>query len=160
MARDPWHALALTDMGRFDRVFESVVGSTLRPGAPGTARLTRDWGDRLVSVRYRYSESPLMRFTTVELVVAAADWKPSPSRQVLVDVKSWEPELREKVRAAGGKWVPKAMRWRMRYDKATALGLTERISFLVPHASKTSTGIGTRNSLPVQNRTRFRRKSS
>lgn len=105
-------------MGQFDRVFESVVGSTLRPGAPGTARLARDWGERLVSVRYRYSESPPMRFTTVEFVVAAADWKPSPTRQVLVDVKSWESELRGKVQAAGGQWMPKAMRWRLRYDKA------------------------------------------
>ena len=147
-------------MGRFDHVFESVVGSTLRPGAPGTRRLVRDWGDRLVSVRYRYSESPPLRFTTVEIVVAAADWKPTPSRQVLVDVKSWEPELRARVRTAGGEWIPKAMRWRMRYDKATSLGLADRISFIVPHASKTSTDVGTQNSLPVQKRARFRRKSS
>jgi hypothetical protein len=95
-------------MGRFDRVFESVVGSTLRPGAPGTARLARDWDDRLVSVRYRYSDSPPMRFTTVELVVSAAPWKPSKARQILVEVKSWEPELRAKVQAAGGQWVPRA----------------------------------------------------
>jgi hypothetical protein len=147
-------------MGRFERVFESVVGSTLRPGAPGTARLARDWGDRLVSVRYRYSDSPPTRFTTVELVVAAAEWKPSPSRQVLVDVKSWESDLRERVQAAGGKWVPKAMRWRIRHDKAKALGLSDRVSFLVPHASKTFTDVGTRKPLPVQNRTRFRRKNS
>ena len=147
-------------MSRFGPVLDSVVGSTLRPGAPGTARLMRDWGDRLVSVRYRYSDSPPMRFTTVELVVAAAPWKPSKARQVLVDVKSWEPELRAKVQAAGGRWLPKAMRWQMRHDRASALGLAERISFLVPHASKTSTDVGIRKSLPVQNRTRFRRKSS
>jgi hypothetical protein len=147
-------------MGRFDQVFDSAVGSTLRPGAPGTARLARDWGDRLVSVRYRYSDSPPTRFTTVELVVAAGPWKPSKSRQVLVDVKSWEPELRAKVQAAGGRWVPDAMRWQMRHDRATALGLGERMSFLVPHASKTSTDVGTRKSLPVQNRARFRRKRS
>ena len=70
-------------MSRFDRVFESAVGSTLRPGAPGTARLARDWGDRLVSVRYRYSETPPTRFTTVEFVVTEAERKPSPSRRVL-----------------------------------------------------------------------------
>lgn len=147
-------------MSRFSRVFESAVGSTLRPGAPGTARLVRDWGDRLVSVRYRYSDSPPTRFTTVELVVTEAEWKPSPSRHVLVDVKSWESELRDKVKAAGGEWVPRAMRWRMRYDRAKSLGLTDRVSLLVPHASKTSTDVGTRNSLPVQNRARFRRKRS
>lgn len=147
-------------MNRFGPVLNSVVGSTLRPGGRGTARLARDWGDRLVSVRYRYSDSPPMRFTTVELIVAAAPWKPSKARQVLVDVKSWEHELREKVKAAGGRWMPKAMRWQMRYDRAASLGLAERVSFLVPHASKTSTDVGTGKSLPVENRPRFRRKSN
>jgi hypothetical protein len=103
-------------MGQFDKAFDSVVGSTMRPGTRGTAKLVRNYGDRLISVRYRYSDTPPTRFTTVEIVVATAPWKVSPRRNVHVDVKSWEADLREKIRAAGGRWVPKAMRWRMRYD--------------------------------------------
>ena len=124
-------------MGRYAAVLDSVVGSTMRPGAPGTAKSLRDWGDRLVAVRYRYAGDPPTRFTTIELVVASAPWRVSPTRQVLVEVKSWEWDLREKVKAAGGKFVPKAMRWRIRYDRALALGLKDRASFLVPHAAHT-----------------------
>jgi hypothetical protein len=109
----------------------------MRPGDRGTAKLVRDWGDRPVAVRYRYSNSPPTRFTTVELVVASAPWTPKASRSVLVEVRSWEGDLREKLRAAGGRFVLKAMRWRIRYDKAIALGLKDRVSFLVPHASPT-----------------------
>jgi hypothetical protein len=113
-------------------VFDSVVGSTMRPGDRGTAKLVRDWGERLVTVRYRYTDSPPTRFTTIELVVASASWAPTASRSVLVEVRSWEGDLREKIRAAGGRFVLKAMRWRIRYDKAIALGLKDRVSFLVP----------------------------
>lgn len=144
-------------------VFESVVGSTMRPGDRGTAKLVRDWGDRLVAVRYRYSNSPPTRFTTVELVVASAPWTPKASRSVLVEVRSWEGDLREKLRAAGGRFVLKAMRWRIRYDKAIALGLKDRVSFLVPHASptpKSSTHAGTRKSLSAQTSPRFKGKST
>jgi hypothetical protein len=146
-------------MGRFDGVLESVVGSTMRPGASGTGKLVRDWGDRLVSVRYRYSDSPPTRFTTVELVVAVAPWEPSRARNVLVEVKSWERELREKVQAAGGQWLPRAMRWRIRYDRAIALGLQKRISFLGPRGPNFSTDIGRPKSLPVVRTRRFRAKS-
>jgi hypothetical protein len=146
-------------MGRFDRVFESVVGTTMRPGASGTGKLVRDWGDRLVSVRYRYSDSPPTRFTTVELVVAVAPWKPSRARNVLVEVKSWERELREKVQAAGGRWQPRSSRWRVRYDRAIALGLQDRVSFLAPHTSENSTDIGRSKSLPIVRKRRFRGKT-
>jgi hypothetical protein len=144
-------------------VFESVVGSTMRPGDRGTAKLLRDWGDRLVTVRYRYSNSPPTRFTTIELVVASATWTPTASRSVIVEVRSWEGELREKIRAAGGRFVLKAMRWRIRYDKAIALGLKDRVSFLVPHASPTprfSTHAGTRKSPSAQTSTRLKGKSA
>jgi hypothetical protein len=137
-------------MNRFDRVFDSAVGSTMRPGAPGTGKFVRDWGERLVAVRYRYSDSPPTRFTTIEVVVGAASWKVSANRQVLVEVKSWEPELREKVKEAGAKWLPKAMRWRMRHDRAKALGIApDRVSYLAPRTRKTSTDTGIRKSLPV-----------
>lgn len=148
-------------MSRFAPVFDSVVGSTMRPGDRGTTKLVRDWGDRLVSVRYRYSAAPPTRFTTVELVVASAPWKGSSARRVLVEVKSWEAGLRKKVQDAGGRWVPKAKRWSMRYDRAIGLGLHERVSFHAPHAAPTpklSTNIGTRESTDVGTSPRFKGK--
>lgn len=148
----------------------------MRPGGRGTAKLARDWGDRIVAVRYRYSNSPPMRFTTIELVVASAPWAPSASRSVLVEVRSWEGDLREKIREAGGRFVLKAMRWRLRYDKAIALGLADRVTFLVPHAPtssrpsvpstapqttpKSSTDTETRKSLSAQTPTRAKGRSN
>ena len=133
---------------RFAGVLESAVGSTMRPGDPGTTRLRRDWGDRLVSVRYRYTAAPPTRYTTVEIVVDAAPWKISPKRLVLVDVRSWESEIRKTVAGAGGRWEPKARAWRLRYDKAIALGLGRRLRLTAPgHAPRTSLPLPTRTSL-------------
>ena len=138
-------------MARFDRILDSAVGCTMRPGTRGTAKLLRNWGDRLISVRYRYCDAPPTRFTTVEIVVATAPWKVSPRRSVHVDVKSWESDLRDRIRAAGGRWVPEATRWRMRYDRALALGIDpNRIAFLGPHTPKMSTDLETEKSLPAQ----------
>ncbi|MEO8054618.1 MAG: hypothetical protein ABI768_05665 [Acidobacteriota bacterium] len=133
---------------RFAGVFGTIVGSTMRPGNPGTTKLTRDWGDQLVSVRYRYAASPPMRFTTAEIVVDAAPWKPAPSRSVLVEVKSWESDLRKKVAEAGGRWEAKAGRWRIRYDKAASLGLADRVQLTTNRTPRISTAVGTRISLP------------
>jgi len=47
----------------------------LRPGQRGT-KLLREYGDRLVCVRYRYDEQNARRLKTVELVVEAVPWWP------------------------------------------------------------------------------------
>ncbi|HQQ75851.1 MAG TPA: hypothetical protein PLB01_00730 [Thermoanaerobaculia bacterium] len=138
---------------RFAGVFDTAVGSTMRPGDPGTAKLTRDWGERLVSVRYRYAADPPMRFTTIEIVVDAAPWKPSPARPVLVEVRSWESALRKRIVEAGGQWDARAGRWRIRYDKVLALDLGARVQLTKKargrtRRSKISTPEGTPTSLP------------
>ena len=50
--------------------------ATLRPGKKGTKKLVARFGDRLICVRYRYDARRRKRFTTVELIVAEADWAP------------------------------------------------------------------------------------
>lgn len=50
------------------------VGSTLKPGAPGTRKLTQRYGDRLVAVRYRYDKPSQRRYTTVELIEDSQPW--------------------------------------------------------------------------------------
>jgi hypothetical protein len=47
----------------------------LKPGQRGTKHLSRQYGDRLVCVRYRYDEETKKRYTTVELIVAEEPWK-------------------------------------------------------------------------------------
>ncbi len=41
----------------------------LSPGAPGTKKLIRLFGDTLVCVRYRVNRQTNTRYTTVELIV-------------------------------------------------------------------------------------------
>lgn len=71
------------------------VRLTLHPGDRGTTRELREYGDKLVCVRYRYDETLMKRFKTVELIVDEAPWKPEPADDdiVLVSVK-WNEKCR------------------------------------------------------------------
>jgi hypothetical protein len=46
---------------------------------------------------------------------------------VAVQVAAQERDIRQQVKAAGGKWNPKAVVWELSYGKVVALGLTDRI---------------------------------
>ena len=43
---------------------------TLRPGDKGTKKLVREFGQKLICVRYRYDPIGRIRYKTVELVMA------------------------------------------------------------------------------------------
>ena len=49
---------------------------TLKPGQRGTKKLVKEYGDRLVCVRYRYDGENNMRYKTVELIVDTTKWSP------------------------------------------------------------------------------------
>jgi hypothetical protein len=49
---------------------------TLKPGQRGTKKLMKEYGDRLICVRYRYDNETQMRYKTVELVVDTTHWTP------------------------------------------------------------------------------------
>lgn len=49
---------------------------TLPPGRNGTKKLLRQYGDRLLRVRYRYDSETRRRLTTVELIVDEVPWDP------------------------------------------------------------------------------------
>lgn len=105
----------------------------LRPGMRGTKKLTTKYGDRLVCVRYRYDEAQGKRYKTVELIEAEAAWAPRATRHILpativeVRIDYTEDELRQKAKAAGGRWNPDRKVWELRYDQATRLNLLDRI---------------------------------
>ena len=48
---------------------QGTVIKRMGPGDPGTKKLTRQYGNSLYAVRYRYDESKRSAFTTVELVL-------------------------------------------------------------------------------------------
>jgi hypothetical protein len=45
------------------------IRTVRRPGEKGTQKLARQYGERLVCIRYRYDAARKKRFKTVELIV-------------------------------------------------------------------------------------------
>ena len=105
---------------------------TLRPGDRGTKKLVERYGSRLVCVRYRYDEDTGRRIKTVEWILDET-LDPSiyppiqPYEPRLISVGFHEVELREQVKAAGGRWHPEAVAGSLPYERIVSLGLTERM---------------------------------
>lgn len=112
---------------------------TLRPGAKGTKKLTEQFGDRLICVRYRYDIARKRRMKTVEIIVDEGEWQPSgrpdpkqPDRerpQTIVGVRIAYSDivLRRTVQEAGGQWDRGMRLWLVPLATARALGLTDRM---------------------------------
>lgn len=105
---------------------------TLHPEQDGAEHLREQYGERLVCVGYRYDETKKQRWKTVELIVEQSAWEPPRGQwqdemPVAIQVAAQEREVRQRVKAAGGKWNPKALVWELPYREVVALGLTARV---------------------------------
>ena len=104
----------------------------LKPGQKGTKRLTAQYGERLLYVRYRYDEERGVRLKTVEIIVEETPWSPSVRLRdddiVPVVVEYGEKELREQVKSLGGKWNPTTRVWQVPYGTIKGTELAKRIS--------------------------------
>src|SRR5215510_2794143 len=99
---------------------------TLHPHQDGAKHLRERYGDRLVCVRYRYDETKKQRWKTVELIIEKSEWEPPTPRQpgdtvVAIRVAAQEREVRQQVKAAGGKWNPRKVVWELSYGQVVAL---------------------------------------
>jgi hypothetical protein len=104
----------------------------LRPGQKGTKQLLAQYGDRFICVRYRYDAQRKTRFKTVELLVGERDWEPPAPRfahdQIVgLRVPFADVAVRDRVKQSGGTWNSQRRVWELRYDRAVALGLENRI---------------------------------
>jgi hypothetical protein len=117
-------------MGAFGGCMKSRLN--LKPGQKGTTRLVEKYGDSLLCVRYRYDESRGVRLKTVEIVVEEKPWQPPfrfQNRDIVpVSVAFEEKALREKMKAAGGKWDPQTKMWLVPYGVVCGTELEKRIS--------------------------------
>lgn len=109
--------------------------SKLMPGQKGTKSLVAKYGDALFCVRYRYDEKSRTRFKTVELIVEKTPWVPLNERSVPVRIQYGDTALREKAKAAGGKWNPKEKVWYLEYGKIKGTEL-EKLMILESPARK------------------------
>ncbi len=110
------------------------VKATLVPGENGTKSLVREYGDRLVCVRYRYDKERQKRFKTIELIVDEQHWSATLDKRkvVCIQLDEHEHELRMRVKSAGGNWQDDLQSWSMDYQTALELGLEARIMPVVP----------------------------
>ena len=101
-----------------------------------TKKLVREFGEKLLGVRYHYDPTKQLRYKTVELVVESARWNPArrsgsgqasggrPAVLVGVRLEYREEELRCRIKAAGARWIPEQRLWVLPLTVARKLGLT------------------------------------
>ena len=121
-----------------------LIRTVRKPGDPGTLKLMQRYGDRVVTVRYRYDPARRKRFKTVELIVEEEDWAPvshpepdtkpvppqAPPRytpRVPVRIRYDEKDLQRAIKAIGGNWDPGKKLWYAPEEYIRRIGLVGRI---------------------------------
>ncbi|MBN2041373.1 MAG: hypothetical protein JW864_15135 [Spirochaetes bacterium] len=104
----------------------------LKPGQPGTKKLTEKFGDDLVCIRYRYDEISKKRITTVEIIVdnKIRNTKPKripPNKIISIRINYNDMYLRKLVKSAGGKWNSIEKVWELTYRQIVELGLENKV---------------------------------
>lgn len=103
----------------------------LKPGQMGTKRLVEQFGDALLCVRYRYDEKRGVQMKTVEIVVEEKATRPvvrfRDDDLVKLIVAFTETGLRDRLKAAGGRWDPQEKLWIVRYGAIRGTDLEDRI---------------------------------
>ncbi len=105
-----------------DRGYNCLVGERmkarvkLKPGQKGTKKLTAQYGDALVCVRYRYDVEKRRKLKTVEIIVSENDCTPPKAKYqagalVPLRIGAKEKNLQAQVRALGGRWDREQRLW-------------------------------------------------
>lgn len=107
----------------------SKVIKTLWRGQPGTIKLARRYGARLVCVRYRQDLLGLHRYTTIELIVehGPAAGRQFDNKTFAVKIGYKEEALRHAARQHGAEWDPRSRTWRIKGWALRRLNLESRV---------------------------------
>jgi hypothetical protein len=90
----------------------------LKPGQRGTKKLVERYGDALLCVRYRTDVKRGVTLKTVELIVEELPLRGRQFRDeeiVSLIVAYGETTLRDRLKAAGGRWNPADKLWKVSY---------------------------------------------
>ena len=105
------------------------ISKTLKPGKMGTKRFLKQYGDKLVCVRYRINKQTKKRYTTVEIIVDER-----PYIEQTIEVIVWlkigfmnKDGMVKKLLASGATWLVEQQAWETEYETAKKLGLEKRI---------------------------------
>lgn len=103
------------------------VVKKLAVSAPGAKMLHRQFGDSLVCVRHRVNADASIRHVTVELLVDSRPVVPILQQTVAVKLERHERALQRLVHAAGARWDPKRLVWRLPKRLVALLRLKDRV---------------------------------
>ncbi len=114
------------------------VIKTIAPGQKGSIKFLKEWGEQLVTVRYRKSPETTQILTTIEIVV---DRHPmaepdthirgllthNNKQPVALKIYYQEEELRRRGKQAGALWSKQLKLWITKREIAVSLGLLDRV---------------------------------
>jgi hypothetical protein len=103
----------------------------LKPGQKGTRRLTEEYGERLLCVRYRFDALRGVKLKTVELIVAETPLTRPRFRDddlVSLAIAYDETELRQLLRRLHARWDPQRKVWFALYGRVRGTALEARIA--------------------------------
>jgi len=104
------------------------IAKKIKPGQPGSIKLSRAHGKELLCVRYRENLDGTERLTTIELIVERAVIQKRDDPVVVFKLKQDEIELRRLVMAKGAKYDGKTSMWKLRRSEVLRMGLRSRIA--------------------------------
>jgi hypothetical protein len=100
----------------------------MQADARGALKLSREFGETLICVRYRLSPDGRHRMTTVELEMGRVAVQKRANPPVSVKIYPSEARLVAGAKAKGAWFNAKTRLWRMRRNDAQALGLGGRVA--------------------------------
>lgn len=112
------------------------VLKTIQPKSPGAQRFLRQWGEKLVAVRYRDAGANIT-LTTIEIVVDQRTRSPGmATNRPLSDYRTQvvalradyeETNLRESLKQQGARWSRQLKLWLLKRNTVIGMGLQDRI---------------------------------
>ncbi len=108
----------------------------LKAGQPGTKSLVKRYGEALLCVRFKYDARTRQRIKTIELVVERKAWtppKPTYTSDTLVPlrIEPYDMPMRQRAKAAGGRWNPEKRRWFVKFGKIAGTPLEKHLHMMV-----------------------------
>lgn len=120
-----------------------LVKTIRKPGQKGTKKLVKEYGDKLICVRYRYDYQAKKKIKTAEIIIESTDWVPEknwtedgheygfePAQTtpwVGVKIHFQEKDLQKAVKSIGGYWDISNRLWFAPEYQVHQIGLQERI---------------------------------
>ena len=107
------------------------MAKKIKPSQRGAIKITRNYGNELLCVRYRENPDGTERLTTVELVVERVMIQKRDDPIVSFKIKSDEVDLRRLAQCKGATYDSKNQMWSLVRSEVLRMGLRSRIAVTV-----------------------------